>query len=371
MMLIKNASAYIDGRIQSGTDILIEKKRIAKIGKDISANSAEIVEAEGKFVFPGFIDPVTKVGTFQKGNRGSTESDELTSHITPEMHSQYAIDYTRVNEQAFYKCGITSVGVTCGDMNVISGQMTAIKTYSDCHAELIISDRVGLSGSVTDFVLRAHSHKGLLTDKEAVFSQLESALKDLFGKGKAAEEHTRLFISVETAEEIQRVLHITENFPVDLVLVGAYQAHLCSDAIRKAGASLIIGDQMYMAYNVYRADCKEICELGACGTALTTIASMPRGASVLLWNIIHTVSSGVAWEKVADMVTIEPAKLLGIDERVGSLTTGKDADLVIWSGNPFLCCDARVEATLIEAKMAYTSEDFCREMGRAPMLPKA
>lgn len=140
MYLIKNGTVHTGtGKVLEEHDILVEGTKIRKIGKNLCEADAEIIDATGKQVFPGFIDPHSSIGAMGIPTR-YRDNAETTNVINPDLSVKYAIDPDEVNAQEFYKSGITSVGFSPDHCNVIGGQITVCKTAPDHMANRIVKE---------------------------------------------------------------------------------------------------------------------------------------------------------------------------------------------------------------------------------------
>ena len=133
------------------SDVLVEGKVIKEVGKDLSAEGAEVIDASGCEVFPGFIDPVSSIGAMGIPGR-YLDNNEATNPITPEMNLRYSMDPDEVNRQEFYKSGITTVGLSPTNNNIMGGQIAVCKTAPQKMKERLVKEHAGLKCSVTSSV---------------------------------------------------------------------------------------------------------------------------------------------------------------------------------------------------------------------------
>lgn len=377
MLLIKNGEIHTGtGEVFLGQDILIDGKNIIEIGKDLKKDGAEIIDASGKVVFPGFIDSLGRLGTEDSSLRGSRDNEEMTGILTPGMNVKYAITPSHVNDANWASYGITTANITAGDMNIIGGQMAIIKTFGKSLEELLVKEYSGLKGSVSQNVKRVYAGRGMLGTTMKMYGILKDTLDDakryivsrnegeapvnetLEIYAKVLNKEVPLFITAERKVEIEAVFDIMKEFDINLVITHACAADLCEESIKEYGASVIFGDQLYMSMDVFKGNMREIAKMNKSGVtvALARASSMPGGAQSFLWNALNIRGFGVESEDVLRMTTVNPAKILGIFDRVGSIEVGKEADITIWSENPFDTYKANAEKTLIGGRLVY-----CRE----------
>ena len=136
MILLKNGCVH-NGRGQvSTTDLLIDGGKIVKIGEHLEAACADVIDAAGMHVFPGFIDPLSDWGILGPGReiRGNAnDNDERSDVFTPQLDVKYAFNGRGITRQQIYAFGITAVGVAPSNNNVFGGQMAAFEVHGVGH----------------------------------------------------------------------------------------------------------------------------------------------------------------------------------------------------------------------------------------------
>jgi len=242
--------------------------------------------------------------------------------------------------------------------------------------ELLVKEFSGLKGSVSQNVKRVYGARGMLASTMKMYGILKDTLDDAKryikskNEGKAPINETLeiyakvlnreapLFITAERRVEIEAVINIAKEYDIDLVITHACSADLCEESLKEVGASVIFGDQLYMSMEVFKGNMRRIAEMSEAGVtvALTRASSMPGGVQAFIWNALNIRGFGVSSEAVLKMTTVNPAKILGIFDEVGSLEVGKEADITIWSENPFDTYKAYVEKTIIAGKVVYSRE---------------
>lgn len=376
MMLIKNATIHVgNGEILKDHDILIEDGIIKKVGKNIDEKDAKIIDASGKEVFPGFIEPMTSMGCVDFSSSCS-DHEENSNPITPELNIKYAFNPEEMELQTLYKRGITSVGATPGNSNVIGGQMAVFKTHGVSANKMLVKECVGLKCSVVDNISETYGGKGMFPQtKMGIFSALKKTLREakeymdkdekIEGKDEKNEilkkvltKEMPLFVAANTKQEIDSLIHVTKDYDIDLVIYSGYQADRCVEEIKSAGASLILGNLLDSSVQIYNGtEISKIKELIDSGVLVGISSSSSRALGdreTFLWNAIELYKAGIDSEKVVEIITLDHAKLLGVSDKVGSIEEGKEADIVIYTGNPIEYYDARITHTFIRGDIVYT-----------------
>ncbi|MEG2197943.1 MAG: amidohydrolase family protein [Cellulosilyticaceae bacterium] len=369
MYLIKNGMLHIgDGRIKECTDILIEGSKIIEIGVDIKRDDANIIEADNMHVFPGFIDPHSSIGALGMPTR-YMDNREATSPITPDMNIRYSIDPDEVNNQEFYKSGITTIGIAPDNSNIIGGQITVFKTPPMKMKERIVKDKAALKCSVAQQVKEEYGgRKQLPMTRMGIFYLLKETLRkaksnnqdklnasdeiilSAFDKGELP-----VFCAACTKGEITGLLHLLEYEKISLNIVDAFGFSDCIEEIKQTSANIILGNINNMSqlakYSMNLSKVKELIQNGNLIAFSNTNGGRSEGREVFIWNGIEVYRAGVDAEEVVKMMCINPAKMLGVDDRIGSIEVGKDADISIFSDHPVCSYKAKVVKSFVNGEV--------------------
>ena len=295
MYLIKNGTVHTGtGKVLEEHDILVEGTKIRKIGKNLCEEDAEVIDATGKQVFPGFIDPHSSIGAMGIPTR-YRDNAETTNVINPDLSVKYAIDPDEVNAQEFYKSGITSVGFSPDHCNVIGGQITVCKTAPDHMANRIVKEHAAMKGSVCSTVKDVYGASNQMPKtRMGIFHLLKEAIRkdDLLKKYQMP-----FVIAAETAGEIQCLMELLKDEDIQLTIVDGF---------------------------------------------------------VFIWSAIEVYRAGIDAEDVVKMMTIQPAEMLGVADQIGSIEVGKDADITIYSDHPVKSYAAHVQFCMINGKVVLS-----------------
>ncbi|MBU5313271.1 amidohydrolase family protein [Tissierella carlieri] len=368
-MIIKNGNIHVgNGIVLDDHDILIENGIIKEIGKNIIVENKKIIDARDKEVFPGFIDPVSSFGCMDI-SFSIKDHNEASNPITPESKIKYSFNHREIDLEELYKVGITTIGASPGNTNIIGGQMAAYRTWGKNSSTMLIREPVGMKGSIVNNVKDYYGKKNICPmTRMGVFSKLEEFLNNRSEANKEIVDdilggRLPLFITANKSAEINALLHLIKEFgDIKLNIVGAYQADRCIDSIKDAGASIIVGEQIYLTERRYNeTDLYKIAELQKEGNLIsfTLTSTYGTGGKVkYLWNAIEFYKVGVDKEEIIKMMTLNPAKMLGIDHILGSIEEGKFADIVIYNKNPIEFYDSRVANTIVHGELVYGEEGF-------------
>jgi imidazolonepropionase-like amidohydrolase len=381
-ILIRNATVMTAARgTLENTDILIENGKITKIGKSLRAEpGAKIIDATGKYVTPGIIDchSHTMIDAVNEFSYSVTSMTNIRDVLNP-------------TEIAVYRAlagGVTTALLLHGSANAIGGQSVTVKfKYGKPVEEFIIKDappgikfalgenpkrsnfppppgqtpryprtRMGVMEVIRDAFLRAKDYKREWDDYRAgrtkipprIDLELEPLVEVLEGKrlvhahGYRSDEHLNLML---LAEEF--------GFRVG-TLQHALEAYKIAPEIAKHGAGVsIFVDNWSFKIESYDAIPYNAAILWKNGVIVSINSDSDERMRRLNLDAAKVMKyGGVPEEEALKMITLNPAKQLGIDKRTGSIEVGKDADLVIWNGHPFSVY-SRVETTMIEGEVYF------------------
>lgn len=379
MILIKGGNIHDGkGNIFENTDILIDGKVIKKISPSIQVSEdTEIFEAEGKTIFPGFIDSLNVWGCEGPG----WEDNDLREHsdpVTPEMNVVYSFDQDSMMFQRVFEYGVTSAGITPSTSNVLGGQAAVFKTYGKHPYEMLVKEKVAMISSITAETKKVYGTRNtcpmtkmgaISLLKEAIIKAMEykkDDKKEYDSKSvalqKVIDREIPLFINCNTKSDMDAIELALKDLPVNTVFTGAFGVSEDTGNILKDKFSIILGDlSNAMSSDNRYVDFEGIKKLMDKGIDVAISCCGDRTASgkeSLLWNAILCHKYGIKGEDVLKMVTSIPAKILGVEDKIGSIEVGKDADIVIWTDNPIKTYSAKVEATFIQGEnILYSRRD--------------
>jgi imidazolonepropionase-like amidohydrolase len=384
MKLIKGVTIYTMNEqndvIDSG-DILIENGKIVQFGKNLSApQEAEVIEGNGAIVTPGLIDIHTHVGIWGETTGDTSDGNEASSPFTPLMLAIDAINPQHISFDDARSGGVTTVQTGAGSGNPIGGIWTIIKTVGTTIDEMIVRERSGLKGALGE------NPKGLygVRQKKSPYTRMSTAnwIRDGFIRAKKAladgqatldelyarnEQDLLPFIEVlegklpfrlhaHRADDIATAIRIAKEFDLDLSIEHCTEGFKIASYIKESGYPVTIGPFMGAATKYETRDMnlenpKILQEQGALVAIITDHPFVP--IQYLSICAAEAVKYGMNEMEALRAITIHPALIGGVADRVGSIEKGKDADLVVWSDHPFKT-KARVLSTWIEGNVVYS-----------------
>ena len=366
-MILKNATIHVgNGEVFKG-DMKVCDGKIAEIGTSLSGD--DVRDMTGKDIFPGFIDSGNFLGT-QDMAYMAKDYNENSNAITPYLDIWHSLDPDELSLQEFYKAGITSMVVSPGNEGILGGTCAVVKTLGRNINKITVRRDVALKGSFTDEVLRVFKNKGgpitpmamanLLRDALArteygsdYRSQRTKSVMDAVRSGKMP-----LLIACETAAEIERLFDVISPWPdIKVIITLSYEADRAEETIREKNAAVIIGDtsrsSVQLAHKMNFAGLTRMAEQGTKFGLTVLGTNMSWGKEMLLWNASKLMQTCSDSEKIVSMMTANPAELFGVTDQIGLLKEGLDADYVVYEGNPFEKCAAKLVETVINGETVY------------------
>jgi imidazolonepropionase-like amidohydrolase len=382
--MVKKLKAIINGTVLCPTQGLVEnaivlfnEEKIHSVSTDNLSipQNAIIIDAKGKFIVPGYIDPHCHQGLFD-GSSGwaGADGNEMTDPVTPHVRGIDAFNPEEPSLKEVLHGGVTCINTGPGSGNVISGQTLIIKPIgSHIVDEMIVKSPAALKVALGENPKRVHGqqNKRMPMTRMGVAAILRNAFTDAQNYIEAWKAYNRKLEKAEKddkpvpappkrdlkldilsmvlrneipvhahchrADDIATVMRIAEEFSVQLVLIHATDSADIADFIAQRKIPAIYGPTLLWVGKpeTKRRSFNTVVKLVRAGVkvALQTDSLTPMNFFPLLPMLVK--KAGLSEAEALRCVTLNPAEILGIDNKIGSLEAGKDADIVIWSGNPF------------------------------------
>lgn len=353
-----------------------------------AGENLQIINANGCIVMPGLIEAHCHMGiTEEKKGMEGDDCNETVNPITPYLR---AIDAINPMDSAFHdalKAGITAAMIGPGSSNVVGGTFALVKTYGRNIDEMILKDPAAMKIAFGENpkVNYAELKKSPVT-RMAIAGLLR---KELFlarqyaekrKKGMAPEEEEfryecwipvfekkiPLKAHVHRADDILTAIRIAKEFDLSMTLDHCSEGHLIAEEIKKSGFPVIAGPGLTSRnkIEVQNLAFKTAGILNQAGvkTAITTdhpvslIQTLPLCAGLC-------VKEGMKEVEALKSITIYSAQICGVEDRVGSLKKEKDADIVIFDGNPFAIA-TKTLYTIVNGRIVYQDESLALPVGK-------
>ncbi|MEG0774652.1 amidohydrolase [Clostridium sp.] len=367
MLVIKNANIHTMAQenFENGM-MLIESGKIAFIGRNlVIPEGAEVIDAKGGFLMPGMIDAHCHVGMWENamGFEGS-DGNEAVDPVTPHLR---AIDAINPVDKCFteaLEAGVTTVATGPGSANVIGGTFVTMKTFGRRVDEMIIDSCTAMKVAFGENPKRVyHSQKkspstrmataailreNLIKAKNYVEKQLKAIEcgekapeydMKMEALSKVIKKEIPIKAHAHRADDILTALRIAKEFDLDISLEHCTEGHLIVDYLKEENPKAIIigpslSDRSKIELQNLTFETPSILNKAGIEVAIMTdhpvipLQYLPICAAL-------AAREGMEEEEALRAITINAAKAINMDHRVGSLEVGKDADVVIYNGHPF------------------------------------
>lgn len=381
-LLFKNATVFPITSKPFVGDVLVEDGKISKVGQIKPTRSVEVIDLEGKFLLPGFIDAHAHIGLYPEG-LGPTESEgnEMTDPVTAHLQ---AIDAFYPEDESIKKAlagGVTTAFVVMGSGNPVGGMGFIAKFKGKTVMDMCLVNPAGVKMALGENPKRVYSEKKMmpttrmgtaavirtfLLKSQDYMKKKEQALKE--GKEflerdpkyevgeKLLKRELPARIHAHRMDDIVTAIRLAEEFNLRIVLEHCTEGYRVADLLANKKIPVVAGPLMTFATklelrHMTMEALKILVEKKVLVALMCDHPVIPLEFASL--QAAAAMRYGMKEEELLKMLTINPAKILGLEERIGSIEVGKDADLVVWSGHPF-DMKSVVERVYIDGQLVYS-----------------
>ena len=384
MILIKNGTV----KTMAGPDIengqvLLDGGKIVAVGQQVDAPAdAQVIDAAGCLVTPGLVDGHCHIGLEEAAIRfEGTDGNECTDPVTPHVRAIDAIQPMDETLAQAAAAGVTTAVTGPGSGNVVGGTFVAIKMHGKRVDDMILKYPVAMKCAFGENPKRVYGGQkkmpitrmgtaALLRDLLARTVEYDEAKKAYAADPKNAKKppvdvkleamlpviHKEIPLKAHAhrADDIFTALRIAKEFDVDITLDHCTEGHLIVDELVKEGKGVLEGPTMgdkskFELKNKCWETPKALNEAGLTMCIITDAPVIPLEYLSLCAGL--AVNAGLDEQEAWKAITINPAKITGIADRVGSLEVGKDADVAIFRGNPITDLQYKTEYTIINGEI--------------------
>lgn len=383
-MLISNGKIYtMEGDVIERGYVRTKGSVIEEIGEMsslINREGEEQIDVSGAWVLPGLIEAHAHIGITEE--KWGIIGDDCNEETNPVTASLRAIDAVNPMDPAFHdaiRAGITSVMTGPGSANVVGGQFVFMKTQGRCVDHMILKSPAAMKVALGENPKTAYGDKGQYpSTRMGTASLLRKTLSDARQYQKEKKDGTLdkddfeleswlpvlrreipMKVHAHRADDILTAIRIAKEFELDITIDHGTEAHLIADEVLASGFPVIVGTDLTSRskIEVQNMNFKTAGILERAGIlfAITTdhpvalIQYLPICAGL-------SVRYGLRMEEALKAITIYPARICRVDDRVGSLSPGKDADIAIFTGNPMETF-TKTLYTIIDGEVVYTSKE--------------
>ena len=355
-MLFKNATIYTMEQDPFVGDFKIDKGVFTQIGTNLTASEGEDVQdLNGLYVFPGLVESHCHLGMEETAIRFEGDDvNEITDPITPNMRGIDGCNPMDETIESALKGGVTTVAAGPGSANVIGGTFFAYKTKGNCIDEMSIQNPLAMKAAFGENPKRCYQGKKIDTRmqisallRETLEKTKEYMKKKELGKDVAYDQKLEAMIPVVKREiplkchchrtdDILTVIRIAKEYDIKVTLDHVTDARCIIPQIKESGFPCICGPALthkskFELANMSFETPNELYKAGILFSIITDSPVVPQ--QYLSLSAALAAKAGLPEYEAIKAITINPAKILGLDNRVGSIKEGKDADFVICTKN--------------------------------------
>ena len=401
-ILIKNGTLLTGtGELLEKSSVLIENNRIVSVGSGIDETGATVIDAEGKWITPGIIDIHSHMGVYPAPSlRSNSDGNEATSPTTPDVWAEHSVWTQDPQYTLALKGGITTFHVLPGSANLIGGRGVTLKNirsvtvqgmkfpnaphslkmacgenpkrvYGNRNTEP--STRMGNVAGYRKSWIKAKAYQKRLEEYE---SKSEEAKELEYAPSRDLELETLVGVlkgeiliqnHCYRGEEMAIMLDIAKEFGYKVTTFHhAIEAYKVADILAEQGVcSAMWADWWGFKHEAYDMVWENVAIVDQAGNG-TGCAIVHSDSAVGIQHLNQEASKALAAGRRSGLdidkaraiqwITLNAAKGLGIEDRVGSLEAGKMADVVIWSSDPFSVYST-VEKVFIDGHIKYENEN--------------
>ncbi len=372
--------------VESGT-LLIRDGKIAALGSDVAVpDGTPVVDVGGSWVLPGFIEAHGHVGVHEEAEGwAGSDTNEMTDPVTAQVRALDAINPADLGFRDAIGGGVLAVNVNPGSGNPIGGQTVAIKCWGRTVDEMLLREPSGLKSALGENPKRVYGEqkktpstrlgvaaviRGAFVDASNYLQKIEAEQRKPADERKPVDRDLKLEALAKVlnreipwrqhchrADDIATAMRIAQEFGYDLVIDHGTEAHLLADLIAARDIPVIIGP-LFTSRSKVELRNRSLANPGKLAAAGVTIAITTDHPVVPINFLVHQASLAVKYGLDRDTalraLTINPARIIGVDDRLGSLEVGKDADFAVWSGDP-LDVLSRVERAYLDGTEIYST----------------
>lgn len=389
MLVVKGAKIYpvVGEVLNDGMMLIGDDGKIAGIGQGLAVpDNAKVVDLKGKVIIPGIIDAHSHVGIWGDGEgRPGYDGNESVKPVTGAVRAFDAVNPLQNSFEGAREGGITTVQILPGSSNPIAGLAFACKTYGTIIDDMILKSPTGLKGAVGENPKRVHGefNKQSPVTRMAIAAIIREYFNEVkeYGKNKVkAQVDGKSFeidmnlepglmvlnkeipfrVHAHRHDDIVTVVRLAEEFDINFSIEHCTDGYQIAEFLGRKNVTAMVGPGLSTSSKLETAGFTDEnpAILAKHGVKVCLITDHPfLNCRYILPYAAVTYKNGLPFEETLKALTINPAEALGIEERVGSLEVGKDADFVVLGGEPFTLKGA-VEATYIEGKCAWSRETY-------------
>lgn len=371
-MIFKNAQIYPIERASFIGDVRIKNGKIAQVEENlVPEEDEEVLDCTGLRLYPGMIEAHCHLGMEESSIRDEgNDVNEMSDPITPEVRGIdgcYPLDESVVNAR---NAGVTCVAAGPGSANVVGGTFVCYKTYGKSMDEMAVVENVAMKAAFGENPKRVYKDSKIKTRmniaallRNLLFKTIEYKRNKDLGKDvpfniqyeamiPVIEKKMPLKCHAHRSDDILTVIRIAKEFDLDVTLDHVTDGAIIVDQIKESGYPCIVGPSLthkskYELKAKSFSTPKVIHDAGILFSITTDSPVVPQEYLPLCAALAH--KEGLSEEACIEAITLSPAKILKIDDRIGSIKEGKDADLILCTSS-LIDTQNEIKAVFIDGK---------------------
>jgi imidazolonepropionase-like amidohydrolase len=354
--------------------VLADMGKIVGVYEGILAPpGAEIFDASGMIVMPGMIDCHSHVGIVEEIYREEgDDSNEITGPVTPHLRAIDAVNPMDLGFRDALAGGVTTVVTGPGSANIIGGEMVAMKTRGTVVDDMIVRFPVGLKAALGENPKRSYGRdkktpatrmasaaiirEALIQGREYLKKETPERDLKMESLGRVLRREVPLRVHAHRADDIMTAVRIAGEFEIDLIIEHCTEGHMIAERLAEKKIPAVIGPVITNRAKVEMQGLtlETARVLDECGVLFAIMTDHPVvPVQYLAASAALAVKGGLSQEHALRAVTINAAKILGLEKQLGSIEPGKDADIVVLDRHP-LDITSRVVQVFINGEKALT-----------------
>ncbi|MFZ5949978.1 MAG: amidohydrolase family protein [Candidatus Rifleibacteriota bacterium] len=384
-IIFNNVRIYMSGAFFPGQKVLVEKGKIASVGSKILKNVEKVIECDQKYLVPGLIDAHTHLGLFENGvpsNDMAETHPEVTPHLRPldgiKMRDKGVEDARRAGISTCMVCpaselpiaGICSILKTNGnsaDVGLIVEQAGVLATFGEVPKNNAKQDkkphstRMGMAALIRETLMKAQDYYALKQSKKMTKDR-EIDMEALIPLVKG---DVPMRACAHRAEDIMAAIRIAQEFNLKLVIEYGTEAHLLADRLAEMKVPVVLGPTLMPRFrhemNEKTFESARILMDAGVDVAFTCdYPGLP--IETLRVAAAMAIQYGLDERRALMAISENPARILGVEERIGKIKKGYDADLALFSGHP-LDIRSKLEALVVDGDLFVFDKNLVIENG--------
>lgn len=374
MLAITGATVHTVSRgTIKGAVILLDGGKITAVGPRLPIPAdAQVLDAVGKIITPGLIDCHTHLGLAEEGvGDAHLDKNEVADPVCPHLRALDAINPEDEGLEDAVGGGVTTIIATPGSENVIGGQSVALKTHGRIADDMVLRQPAGVKFAFGENPIKMHGAKdrppstrmtvaGIIRENLVAardYAKKPPAKRDLRLEAleKVLKGEIPMRAHAHAADDIITAIRLADEFGLTLTLEHATAGHKVADVIAARGIPAAVGPSLTARVKVELRDrtYRTPAILHAAGVKVALITDhpfLPIGG--LRLEAALAIREGLPAAAALRAITLNAAEIIGVSDRVGSIEAGKDADLVIFDGDPF-AISTKIEQVFINGQPIY------------------